>query len=62
MQKRKPRLTQREVEFRNAEIIHYWEDHKDELTMQEMANIFRMSLPQFFKIVKASKCNAKSKV
>jgi len=49
---RQPRLSVREVEFRNEVIAYCWKNYKKILTMQEMASAFRMPLAQFYKIVK----------
>lgn len=48
------RLSQREFETRENLIVYCWNKYKNNLTMQEMANAFRMPLPQFFKIVKSN--------
>jgi len=58
------RLSERESEFRDRLIINCWMNFRDELTMQEMANVFRMPLSQFFRIVKTkfSKAKIKKKV
>jgi len=53
-----PRLSQRELESRDIIIAFCWNKFKNRLTMEEMANIFRMPLGQYFKIVK-SKFNQK---
>lgn len=53
--KRQPRLSVREVTFRDRFIRQCWDSYKNELTMQEMSHIFRMDLCQFFKIVKSKK-------
>lgn len=49
---RQSRITIREQEFRKIIIGFCWNRFKNALTMQEMANIFRMPLAQFYKIVK----------
>ena len=49
---RQPRLSVREVNFRNQVIVYCWKNYKNILTMQEMANAFRMPLAQFYRIVK----------
>jgi len=49
---RQPRLSVREVNFRNKMVRHAWKEFKSELTMQKMANAFRMPLAQFYRIVK----------
>lgn len=52
IEKRLPRLTVREQEVRKKIIFSSWNRFKNELIMQEMANIFRMPLSQFFKTFK----------
>lgn len=49
---RQSRLTIREQEYRDKIIYFCWLRFKKDLTMEEMANIFRMPLAQFYKIVK----------
>ena len=58
---RQQRLTIREQEYRKIIIGYCWNHFKNGLTMEEMANIFRMPLAQYYKIIKKLKTNEEAK-
>ena len=41
------------IEKRDKIIKEVWENKKAELTMEELAGVFNMPLPSFYRIVKA---------
>jgi len=49
---RKPRLPVRIVQLRKKLCNEAWQKYKNEFTMQEIAMAFRMSVSQFYEIVK----------
>jgi len=52
---RQPRLTVREQIYRDRMLFLNWKRFRESLTMDEMANIFRMPLAQCYKIIKKIK-------
>lgn len=49
------RLTKHLMVLRDRNLVEFWENNKSEITMIELAEIFKIALPRVYQILKENK-------